>query len=143
MSKYILNTDGGARGNPGPAGIGFVISRENGEFVHGGSAYIGEATNNYAEYKAAIIGLKALKKIIPKNERKKTSVVLKMDSELIVKQLNDEYQIKEESLFPLFIEIHNIRVADFPNLSVIHVPRTENVSADKLVNEAIDEHLNN
>lgn len=137
MLKVTIFTDGGARGNPGPAGAGAVILRE-GQVLREISDYLGVQTNNYAEYQAVIRALESLKKLIPEKDRKLLEVEVKMDSELIVRQLSGVYQIKEATLFPLFIKVHNMRVKDFPRITFSHVRREENAEADRLVNEAID-----
>lgn len=136
--KIIIYTDGGARGNPGPAGAGAYITDESGREIKGVSKFLGVKTNNYAEYEAVNLGLSELKKIISKEERKKISVEIKMDSELVARQLSGKYQIKEETLFPLFIKIWNMKVADFPEISFTHIPREKNKQADRLANEAMD-----
>lgn len=136
MEKVIIYTDGGARGNPGPAGVGVYITKGE-EVVREIKESIGNATNNYAEYHGVMLGLQTLKKIYGK-ATKDMEFEMRMDSELVKKQLNNEYQIKEPGLIPLFIEIHNLRVANFPNLSLVHVPRAENKEADRLANEAMD-----
>lgn len=136
--KITLHTDGGARGNPGPAGCGAVIHDENGRTIKEASRYLGHATNNFAEYHAVILGLEMIAKHFGKAQCKDLDVDVRMDSELICKQLNGEYQIKEPSLFPLFIKIHNLRVSTFPHVSFAHVPREENAHADRLANEAMD-----
>jgi ribonuclease HI len=138
--KYIVHTDGGARGNPGPAGIGFVIADEKGVALKKVGKYIGEATNNVAEYEALIHALTELKKVIPKEKRKESHVDVHMDSELVVKQLNGEYQIKEEPLQLLFVKVWNLRVSEFPNITFTHVMREDNSVADALYNKALDEH---
>lgn len=138
MKKIIIYTDGGARGNPGPAGAGAYIIDESGKEIKGVSKFLGVKTNNYAEYEAVILGLSELKKIISKEERKNISVEVRMDSELVARQLSGKYQIKEETLFPLFIKIWNMKVADFPEISFTHVPREKNKQADRLANEAMD-----
>ncbi len=137
MKKIIAYTDGGSRGNPGPAGIGVYIIDSEEKVLREVKQTIGNATNNYAEYYAVVIALQTLKQVIGKNT-KETAVELRMDSELVKKQLNGEYQIKEPGLVPLFIEIHNMRVSSFPNLTFTHVPREKNKEADRLVNEALD-----
>lgn len=137
--KFIINTDGGARGNPGPAGIGFVIADESGKVLRKIGKRIGQTTNNIAEYEALVEALTELKKIVPKGERDASHIEVRMDSELVVKQLNGEYQIKEEPLQLKFVKIWNLRVAEFPNISFVHVPREENSVADALVNQAIDD----
>lgn len=135
---YILYTDGGARGNPGPAGAGAYITDGTGKKILGLSKYLGETTNNVAEYEAVILGLEALKKKVPKEKRAEIKLELRLDSELIARQLTGVYQIKEPTLFPLFIKIWNIRVADFKNLTITHVRREQNKEADALANEAMD-----
>lgn len=132
MVKAILHTDGGARGNPGPAGIGVVLE-VNGEKKNF-KKYIGESTNNQAEYQALILGLtEAIKFNIEE-------IDCYLDSELVVKQLNHQYKVKNEGLAPLFIKVHNLR-QQFKKIKFIHVFREDNKEADKLVNEAIDKAL--
>lgn len=138
MQTFLIYTDGGARGNPGPAGSGAVIMDPRGAVLKEISKPLGIQTNNYAEYTAVIEALKELKKIVPKDARKETLVDIRMDSELVVRQLSGVYQIKNEGLGPLFLEIHNMRVSDFPRMTFTHVPRKENKLADRLANEAMD-----
>lgn len=130
--KLIIFTDGGARGNPGPAGIGVVI-KSGGKTVKEYGKYIGETTNNQAEYQALISALQSAK------EMGATEIQLFMDSELIVKQLKGEYRVRDAGLAPLYLKVHNLR-AGFSKFFVSHVPREKNKEADKLVNEAIDRH---
>jgi ribonuclease HI len=138
METIIVYTDGGARGNPGPAGIGvFAHAQGDSTPIIEYKAAIGNGTNNYAEYAAVAAGLEVVKKQFGK-KTKDMRFELRLDSELVKKQLNAEYQIKEPGLVPLFIEIHNLRVAHFPHLTLTHVPRKENKEADRLVNEALD-----
>ena len=137
MKTIICYTDGGARGNPGPAAIGVYITDEAGTMVREVAQTIGNSTNNYAEYQAVLTGLQTLKATYGK-ATKTTQFELRLDSELVKKQLNGEYQIKEPGLVPMFIEIHNLRVANFPHLTLKHVPRAQNKEADRLVNEALD-----
>ena len=137
MEKIVMYTDGGARGNPGPAGIGIHIEDENGKTIKEVSQSIGNSTNNFAEYHAVMVGLETLKQLFGK-KTKEMAFEVRLDSELVKKQLNNEYQIKEPGLVPMFIEIHNLRVANFPDLTLTHVRREKNKKADKLVNEAID-----
>ncbi len=138
METIIVYTDGGARGNPGPAAIG-VFAHKVGDTspIVEYKAAIGNGTNNFAEYAAVAAGLEELRKQFGK-KTKDMRFELRLDSELVKKQLNAEYQIKEPGLVPLFIEIHNLRVAHFPHLTLTHVPRKENKEADRLVNEALD-----
>jgi ribonuclease HI len=136
MKRVVAYTDGGARGNPGPAGAGAVAYDEDKKVIFAGSQFLGNATNNFAEY-AVVLALQELKRRYGKTT-KDMEFEIRMDSELVQKQLSGEYQIKEPSLVPQFIEIHNLRVASFPNLRFVHVRRAENAEADKLANEAMD-----
>lgn len=139
MEKIVMYTDGGARGNPGPAGAGVFIYNDKGEIIRKAHLFLGKMTNNEAEYQAVILGLDTLKKTFGKDKTKELDIELRMDSELVGKQLRHEYQVKEASLVPLFMKIHNLRVADFPNLNITFIPREKNVEADKLANQAMDE----
>jgi len=124
-------TDGGARGNPGPAGIGAVAYDESGKAVFTVSEYIGEATNNQAEYKAVIAALEKAK------ECNAQELDFYLDSELIVKQIKREYKVKNVDLSPLFLKVYNLTLG-FKKVKFTHVPREKNKEADRLVNEAID-----
>lgn len=137
MADYTIFTDGGARGNPGPAAIGVYVVDAAGAVVLEHREAIGNSTNNIAEYAAVATGLQLLKQAFGKGVKEKT-VELKLDSELVKKQLCGEYQIKDAGLVPYFIEIHNLRVAHFPHLTITHIPRSHNKEADRLVNEALD-----
>lgn len=137
MKKIVCYADGGARGNPGPAGAGAVALTEEGEVIFEGSQFLGNATNNYAEYAAVILLLNELKRRLGKGTRE-TDVEVRMDSELVQKQLSNEYQIKEPSLVPQFIEVHNLLVSAYPTIRFVHIPREENKRADKLANDAMD-----
>ncbi len=137
--RVRLFTDGGARGNPGPAGSGFVIyalgdnDNETDKLYEGG-VFIGDATNNIAEYKAIVFGLeKAL-------ELNATEVDAVLDSELAVKQLNREYKVKNEGLAQQFLQVRNL-VQRFDDVSFRHVRREFNKEADAQVNKAIDQAL--
>ena len=138
-SRIIIHTDGGARGNPGPAAIGVMIEggsvgkKEYGE-------YLGEATNNEAEYKAVIFALKKLKHLIGSAESKTSAVEIFLDSELIEKQLKGEYKIKEKNLQNYFVEVWNLK-SDFGSVSFRHVLRGENTDADRIVNQVLDREL--
>jgi len=137
MQKITVHTDGGARGNPGPAAIGVYITDASGQVVREVKETIGNATNNFAEYQAVATALEVLKQIYGQ-ATKTTQFEIKLDSELVQRQLAHVYQIKEPGLVPLFIMIHNLRVSNFPHLSFTHVPRAKNKEADRLVNEALD-----
>lgn len=136
MSKLIINTDGGARGNPGPAGIGVVVRDEHQKIIAEYKQYIGEATNNCAEYKALILALTEVAKFNPRP----STLEIRMDSELIVRQMQGQYKIKEPALKVLAAEVLKL-IKNFQNVIFRHVPREQNKEADKLVNEAIDEAL--
>ncbi len=128
---FLIYTDGGARGNPGPAAIGAVVGgKEYGETI-------GRTTNNIAEYQAVVFALKKAKQLLGKEKAAKTKVELRADSELLVNQLNGQYKVKEESFFPLFMEIWNLR-QDFGEVVFRHIPREQNKAADRLVNQALD-----
>ncbi len=133
-NKLIIYTDGGARGNPGPSGIGAVLKDENGETIATVSEFIGEATNNQAEYKAVIAGIKKAKQLGAKE------VELFLDSELVCEQLNQKYKIKNKELAPLFVQIWNLGIG-FKKITYRHVRREQNQEADRLVNIAIDKAI--
>lgn len=137
METVIAYTDGGARGNPGPSGIGIQIQDANGKVLKEVSQFLGNATNNFAEYNGVMVALQTLKAMYGK-KTKEMQFEIRLDSELVKKQLNNEYQIKEPGLVPYFIEIHNLRVSSFPNLTFTHIPREKNKDADRLANEAMD-----
>ncbi|MBI2047747.1 MAG: ribonuclease HI family protein [Parcubacteria group bacterium] len=138
MKKIILYTDGGSRNNPGPAGAGAVVIDENGKTLKEISEFLGVRTNNWAEYEAIILGLQAIKKIFGKEKLKDMEVEIKTDSELVARQLSGKYQIKEETLFPQFIKVWNMKVADILNITFTHIPREKNKKADELANKAMD-----
>ncbi len=140
MERIILYTDGGARGNPGPAGIGAVILNERGKVLKEISEYIGEQTNNVAEYEALIRALKEVKKMFGTKVRD-IRFEVRMDSELVVRQLSGVYKVKEPMLKEKFAHIAQLRLEDFPNMIFSHVYREKNAEADRLVNEAIDKGL--
>lgn len=128
--KGLLYTDGGARGNPGPAALGVVLEVAGGEAVTIGET-IGKATNNVAEYRALIRGLEEAKKAGV------TELECRLDSELLVKQLNREYKVRDANLAQLFVRAWNL-AQGFPSVRFVAIPRRENKEADKLVNHALD-----
>lgn len=132
---FYLNSDGGARGNPGPAAVGIVIRNLQEEVVASKGAYIGEATNNVAEYAALIKGLEVLL------DMKAEEVVCRLDSELVVKQLKGEYRVKDATLQKYFAKVVALR-QKFGKVEFKHVPRTQNKQADKIVNEILDAREN-
>lgn len=133
MPKVLIYTDGGARGNPGPAGAGAVIY-DGKKLIAELKKYLGEATNNVAEYEALILALSDAKK---KNLVSR-SIEIRMDSELIVKQMKGEYKVKDKNLKVLNGKVREL-LQDFSSVAFVHVRREENKEADALVNEAIDE----
>lgn len=139
MAEYIAYTDGGARGNPGPAGSGAYITDATGKMLKEAHKALGKATNNYAEYSAVVLALETLKKLIPEAKRKNTEIEIRMDSELVARQLSNQYEIREETLFPLYIKVHNLTVSSFPKIKFVHIPREKNSEADRLSNVAMDE----
>lgn len=139
MQKITIFTDGGARGNPGPAAAGAVIFDEAGTAVKEISDYLGNTTNNVAEYEALLRVLHAAQEIYGE-KLKEIEVEIKMDSELIVRQMTGVYKVKEPSLKERYIKIKEL-LAHMPHHTFIHVRREFNKHADRLVNEAIDRHV--
>jgi len=128
-----MYTDGGARNNPGPAGAGAVI-------VDGSKRielkkFLGNQTNNWAEYEAVALALQEAKK----RGFAKREIEVRLDSQLVAEQLSNNYQVKETTLWPQYMKVHNLLVAHFPGAVFTHIPREKNKEADRLVNEAIDE----
>jgi len=132
MSKATIHTDGGARGNPGPAGIGVVL--EINKEKHNFKEYIGETTNNQAEYRAVILGLQKAK------EFGADEVDVFLDSELVQQQLSQVYKVKNADLAPLFVKAWNLAIG-FKKVKYTHIRRNDNKEADKLVNQILDETL--
>jgi ribonuclease HI len=129
--KALLYTDGGARGNPGPAAYGFVLEAEDGTVLAAEGEAIGVATNNVAEYSGLVAGLRrALELHVPELE-------VVSDSELMVKQMRGEYRVKNEALRALFLEASRL-VRELGAVEFRHVRRAHNELADRLVNEALD-----
>ena len=137
MEKIIIYTDGGSRGNPGPAGMGVVIADGKGKMMKEYSGFLGVKTNNEAEYEAVIFGLKKIKALLGKEKIKNIEIEFRLDSQLIARQLNGEYKIEEERLFPLFIKIWNLKMNCGP-IKFSEIPREQNKEADRLANEAMD-----
>jgi len=133
-NNIVIHTDGGSRGNPGPAALGVYISSLDKKY----GSYIGVATNNDAEYQAIIFALKKVKQLIGKEQTAHAHIEIRSDSQLIVNQLNGTFKIKEESLWKYFIEIWNLK-QDFGSVVFIYIPREHNHIADALVNNALDE----
>ena len=135
MQRFFVWTDGGARGNPGPAGYGVVIKDEAGKNLAEIAEYLGETTNNQAEYWGL---LTALERVIELAGDEPAEVEVRMDSELIVKQMLGLYRIKNEGLKPLYWRIRELVVRLGGRVSFSHVPRRENKEADALSNVAMD-----
>lgn len=133
--KIKIFTDGGARGNPGPAGIGVVIYDESDNLVKQKSEFIGHATNNQAEYRAVIAAFELI------GIEKPAEINFFLDSELVVKQIKGEYRVKNKDLAPLFLKIHNF-IIQHKKISFCHIPREKNKEADKLANIAMDRGCN-
>lgn len=135
--KVITYTDGGSRGNPGPAALGAVICDSSGKIIKEYGQVLGRKTNNEAEYEAVIFALKKIKQLFGKEKAKKMHVEMRMDSEFVVKQVGGKYKVEEERMIPLFIAVWNLKM-DFAKVTFNHVRREQNKEADRLVNEALD-----
>lgn len=135
--RLIIYTDGGSRGNPGPAAIGVVFADGRGRPAKRYGKTLGVRTNNEAEYEAVLFALQKARALYGKERIRKMDIEVRMDSELVCRQLNGEYKIEEERLWPYFMKIWNTQL-DFGELKFRHVPRGENREADRLVNEALD-----
>lgn len=133
QNKIIIYTDGGSRGNPGKSAIGVVIKDKT------YSKYLGIKTNNEAEYEAIIFALKKIKQILGTKKSKETELEIRVDSELVANQLNGNYKIKEQRLYPLFIEIWNLK-QDFKKVEFKNISRQENKLTDKLVNLELNKY---
>lgn len=135
--RVRIYTDGGARGNPGPAASGAVLKTlengKEGEVIATASKYLGKTTNNQAEYTAIVIGLEKAKALGA------THVEMYMDSELATKQLNGQYKVKDQEIAKRFLEVKNL-IHAFERVTFTHVRREKNKEADALVNEVLDAH---
>lgn len=131
--KAVLYTDGGARGNPGPAGTGAVLETESGSRREL-SSFLGKATNNQAEYRALLSGLALAKR------QGVTELECYLDSELLVKQMKGEYKVKDSDLQLLYREAQHFS-KQFEVITFTHIPREKNKEADRLVNEVLDKHI--
>lgn len=130
--RLLIYTDGAARGNPGPAGAGVHIVDREGSVVAEVAQYLGEATNNVAEYRALVIGLERAR------ELGAVAVEIRSDSELVVRQMTGEYKVRNASLRVLHDQAHRV-ARDFSSIEFVHVRRDSNKDADRLANRAIDE----
>jgi len=132
--RVVVHVDGGSRGNPGPAAVAAVATDADGEPLGERKLYIGEATNNVAEYRAVLLGLELARELGAEE------VEVVNDSELIARQIGGEYKVKHAGLKPLFAEAMR-ELRGFHKWAVRPVRREENERADELVNEALDEAL--
>src|SRR3989344_2827458 len=135
IERVKIYTDGGARGNPGPAACGAVIKNPAGRVLKKVSRFLGHATNNQAEYEAVLLGLKAAR------ELNVQTVDFFLDSELIANQLSRNFKVKDLALQSLFVKIWNLSLC-FKKIKYHHIPREENKEADWLVNQELDRHSN-
>lgn len=133
MKSLSIYCDGAARGNPGPAGAGAVLLNEDGSIVSEISEYLGETTNNQAEYRALILAIEEAIK------HKAASLIIFMDSELAVNQIKGTYRVKNDGLKELFKMVSQ-KLKSFESFTIKHIPREQNKEADRLANRAIDEH---
>jgi ribonuclease HI len=127
----VVNVDGASKGNPGESGIGVAIFDKDLNLINEACDYLGVATNNVAEYKALILGIKLSTKYNAKR------VLFKADSELMVKQIKGEYRVKNAQLKLLFTEAQGL-LKKLPNWKIMHVPREENKEADLLANKGVE-----
>ncbi|MDP6925199.1 MAG: ribonuclease HI family protein [Candidatus Scalindua sp.] len=132
----VVNVDGASKGNPGESGIGVAIFDKDSNLINEACDYLGVATNNIAEYKALILGIKLSTKYNAKR------VLFKADSELMVKQIKGEYRVKNTQLKLLFAEAQRL-LKELPNWKITHVPREENKEADLLANRGVEMSVKN
>lgn len=137
IEKIVIYIDGGSRGNPGPSAFGILILDGQKNILKKYSQYIGEATNNEAEYQALIFALKKTKSLFGKEKIKKVSIELRSDSELLIKQMKGEYKVLNPKIQKFFLKAWNLKI-DFGKLKFFLIPREENQEADRLVNEVLD-----
>lgn len=129
--ELILYFDGASRGNPGPAAAGIVLTDQTGTVLAEIGEYIGETTNNVAEYKALLKGLEQAKNL------NASTLTIYGDSQLVIQQMNGSYQVKHPNLLPLYNQAKSM-VGAFDKVLLIHIPRQKNTRADQLANEALD-----
>ena len=138
MKEVLIYIDGGSRGNPGKAAAGAVFVNEKGQQIKKYSEYLGDyLTNNEAEYKSCIFALNKFKALFGKKLTKNTTIEIRSDSELLVKQLSGNYKVLDPKIQLLFLEVWNLRF-DFKKLRFKLIPREKNKEADLLVNEVLD-----
>ena len=130
VQKAIINIDGASRGNPGPAAIGVVIRDEQKKVLAHISRAIGRTTNNQAEYKAIIAALETVSRLGI------TEVDMRSDSELVVRQINGRYRVKNAGLIPLYMKVKQLQ-SRMDSFTITHIPREENKEADSLASKAL------
>jgi len=135
-NTITIHTDGGSRGNPGPAALGVAMGKP---INKGYSKYLGKKTNNEAEYEAVVFALGKLKGLLGRKQCETLKVLFKMDSDLAVQQLSSKWKIEGKTIIPLFVKIHNLRM-DFAEVEFEHIPREQNKEADTLVNQELNKH---
>ncbi len=138
--QFTIHADGGSRGNPGPSGAGAMIRDHLGNSVASVSQFLGTRTNNFAEYEAVILAFETLAKLVGKKVGT-TEVIVKMDSELVVKQMKGLYKVKHPVLKGQYARLTHAAGA-FGTVTFSHVPRAQNSDADALANEAMDRGSN-
>jgi len=131
MARLTVNVDGGARGNPGPAAVGVIVRDAEGEVLERRGERIGRATNNVAEYRALLLGIELAA------EHGAEALELVGDSELIVRQVEGRYKVKDATMKELHAEVKRA-LSGFEDWSIRHVRREHNADADRLVNAALD-----
>jgi ribonuclease HI len=134
-THHIIYTDGGSRGNPGPAALGVYLATLDKRY----SEYLDTTTNNVAEYKAIVFALKKAKQLLGSEKCEGAEIEVRSDSQLIVNQLEGKFKLKEEDLFKYFIDVWNLK-QEFKSVRFVHIPREQNKIADSLVNEELDRH---
>lgn len=134
--KITIYTDGGSRGNPGPAAIGVILTDEKGKVIKEYAEKIGRATNNEAEYEAVIFGLQKAKLLFGKRKIRTMEIEVKMDSQFVARQLNGKYKILDRNIEQLFLKTWNLKV-DFGKVKFTYISRNKNIEADRLVNQAL------
>ncbi len=137
MKKIFIYADGGSRGNPGPSGAGAVVLDVHGKPLAEVSLFLGTTTNNVAEYTAILEGLKKAHKILGE-ALADMRVEIRMDSQLVIRQLEGKYKVKHPNLKPLYVQVVATIEKYFPHVVFTHIPREENSYADRLANDAMD-----
>ncbi len=138
MDKIVIYIDGGARGNPGQAALGVVITDHHGKIIKEYGRVLGVKTNNEAEYSAAIFALEKVKALWGKTKVRNLNIEMRSDSQLLVEQINGRYKIINDKLIPLFLKLWNLKI-DFGEVNFALISRDDNIDADRMVNQALDQ----